>query len=87
MFKFAIKEHISASDGNESRKGMAHPLGPMVFNDFSDRQPLVTMVFDGCQPLVQRCDGNDTSFRSIVNNGQESAVLHASVMPFLIKIP
>ena len=34
------------------------------FNGFSDSQPLVTMVFDGCQQLVQRCDGNDTSFQS-----------------------
>ena len=34
------------------------------FNGFSDSQPSVTMVFDGCQPLVQRCDGNDTSFQS-----------------------
>ena len=34
------------------------------FNGFSESQPLVTMVFDGCQPLVQQCDGNDTSFQS-----------------------
>ena len=34
------------------------------FNGFSDSQPSVTMVFDGCQPLVQRCDGNDTSLQS-----------------------
>ena len=27
-------------------------------------QPLVTMFFNGSQPLVQRCDGNDTSLRS-----------------------
>ena len=25
---------------------------------------LVKMFFNGCQPLVERCDGNDTSFRS-----------------------
>ena len=42
----------------------AQPLGPMVFQWFSVSQPLVTMFFNGCQPLVQRCDGNDTSFRS-----------------------
>ena len=36
----------------------------MGTNGFSDSQPSVTMVFDGCQPLVQRCDGNDTSFQS-----------------------
>ena len=35
------------------------------FDGFSVSQPLVTMFFNGCQPLVQRCDGNDTSFRSI----------------------
>ena len=34
------------------------------FDGFSVSQPLVTMFFNGCQPLVQRCDGNDTSFRS-----------------------
>ena len=33
-------------------------------NGFSVSQPLVTMFFNGCQPLVQRCDGNDTSLRS-----------------------
>ena len=27
-------------------------------------QPLVTMFFNGSQPLVQRCDGNETSLRS-----------------------
>ena len=42
----------------------AQPLGPMVFQWFSVSQPLVTMFFNGCQPLVQRCDGNDTSLRS-----------------------
>ena len=44
----------------------AQPLGPMVFQWFLVSQPLVTMFFNGCQPMVQRCDGNDTSFRSIV---------------------
>jgi hypothetical protein len=39
------------------------------FNGFSESQPLVTMVFDGCQPLVQQCDGNDTSFQSIGGGG------------------
>ena len=34
------------------------------FNGFSDSQPSVAMVFDGYQPLVQRCDGNDTSLQS-----------------------
>ena len=34
------------------------------FNGFSDSQPSVTMVFDGCQPLVQQCDSNDTSPQS-----------------------
>ena len=34
------------------------------FDGFSVSQPLATMVFNCCQPLVQRCDGNDTSFRS-----------------------
>ena len=33
------------------------------FDGFSVSQPLVTMFFNGCQPLVQRCDGNNTSFR------------------------
>ena len=33
-------------------------------NGFSVSQPLVKMFFNGCQPLVERCDGNDTSFRS-----------------------
>ena len=42
----------------------AQPLGPMVFDGFSVSQSLVTMFFNGCQPLVQRCDGSDTSFRS-----------------------
>ena len=31
---------------------------------FSVSQPLVTMFFNGYQPLVQRCDGNDTSLWS-----------------------
>ena len=35
------------------------------FDGFSVSQPLVTMFFNGCQPLVQQCDGNDTSLRSI----------------------
>ena len=34
------------------------------FDGFSVIQPLVTMFLNGCQPLVQRCDGNDTSLRS-----------------------
>ena len=34
------------------------------FNGFSDSQPSVTMIFDGCLPLVQRCDGNNTLFQS-----------------------
>ena len=34
------------------------------FDGFSVSQPLATMFFNCCQPLVQRCDGNDTSFRS-----------------------
>ena len=35
------------------------------FNGFSDSQPSETMVFNGWQPLFQRCDGNDTSFQPI----------------------
>ena len=31
---------------------------------FSDSQPSVTVVFNGYQPLVQWCDGNDTSLQS-----------------------
>ena len=42
----------------------AQPLGPMVFDGFSVSQSLVTMYFNGCQPLVQWCNGNDTSLRS-----------------------
>ena len=38
------------------------------FNGFPVSLPLpmalVKMFFNGCQPLVERCDGNNTSFRS-----------------------
>ena len=42
------------------------------FDGFSVSQPLVTMFFNGCQPLVQLCDGNDTSLRSSLNDWTRS---------------
>ena len=51
------------------------PLVPMVFltgnhwarwfcDGFWSGNHWTQWFFNGCQPLVQRCDGNDTSFRS-----------------------
>ena len=41
------------------------------FDGFSVSQPLATMLFNCCQPLVQRCDGNDTSFPSSLNKSSK----------------
>ena len=75
IFAFARNESRKLSTISKNQWFLGSPLPLMewyqlnhwcqwFFNGFSDSQPSVTMVFDGCQPLVQRCDGNDTSFRS-----------------------
>ena len=49
-------------------------------NGFGARQPLVTMVFDDCAPLVRRCNG-----RSLVGTpeallgGRQRRLLHRNV--------
>ena len=35
-----------------------------IFDGFRVRQPLVSMVFDGCPPLVRRWNGNIPSLKS-----------------------
>ena len=39
-------------------------MGSIVFDGFGVRQPLVTMVFDGCAPLVRRWNGYVPSLKS-----------------------
>ena len=40
-------------------------------NGFGVRQPLETMVFDGCAPLVRRCNGYVPSLKSIGKDEDE----------------
>ena len=40
------------------------------FDGFGVRQPLLTMVFDGCAPLVRRWNGYVPSLKSSVRIGQ-----------------
>ena len=39
------------------------------FDGFGVRQPLVSMVFDGCLPLVRRWNGNIPSLKSDAGGG------------------
>ena len=64
--KHGMKSTCTQVDINQGTSCSRH-CKKIFLIQFSVSQSLATMFFNGCQPLVQRCDGNDTSFRSSPN--------------------
>ena len=45
----------------------AQPSGPIILRCFQDDQPSPAIIYDGCQPSVQRCDVCDASPKPIAH--------------------